>query len=83
MPKPHPESIRPLVESYGQRGIAHHELVVVGDSVHSDLAVARAAGIDFVAVTCGTNSRAEFIAAGVDERLILDSIADLPALLGI
>ncbi len=79
--KPDPESIRLLLEDYARHGISHRELVVVGDSVHSDYGLARAVGIEFIALTWGNNSRDDFLAAGLEGCRILDTIEDLLNLL--
>lgn len=77
MPKPHPESIRPLLEQYRKYSIELNELVLVGDSVRTDYALACALGIDFIGLTWGSNSCNDFLAAGVDEKCIIDTIKDL------
>lgn len=81
VPKPHPQSIEPLIRQYGRRGIAAEDLVFIGDSVGSDYELARALGMDFIAVTWGNNTRDDFIAAGLDARYIIDAIEDLSRLI--
>ncbi len=79
--KPHPESIVPLLHHYARHEIFPQDLVIVGDSVHSDYALARGVGIDFIAVTSGNNSRNDFLDAGVDMDHIIDSVCDLSDIL--
>lgn len=81
VPKPNPESIRLLLKDYARHNIYHYDLILVGDSVYSDYALARAAGIEFIALAWGHNSRDDFLAAGVEEHRILDTIEDLARLL--
>ncbi|MDP3778749.1 MAG: HAD family hydrolase [bacterium] len=78
VPKPHPRSIDPLLRSYHERhGVAPNDLVLVGDSVHSDYGLAQAIGMDFIAASWGNNTRDEFLAAGVKTEYIADSIEHL------
>lgn len=81
MPKPHLESIRPLLEQYHQRGIELNDLVLVGDSVRIDYALARALDVDFIALTWGSSSRNDFLAAGLDSSSIIDALEELQTLL--
>jgi phosphoglycolate phosphatase len=59
-------------------GLSPGECVYVGDAV-GDMEAAQAAGVPGVGVRTGHGSEAELIAAGAGT--VLDSIADLPALL--
>lgn len=81
MPKPHPRSIEPLLDQYKRHGITLKDLVLVGDSVHSDYGLAQALDMDFIAVTWGVNPRNDFVAAGINEQYVIDTIEDLPRLL--
>ena len=80
MPKPHPESIGPLLEQYKQRGIKLNDLVLVGDSVRMDYVLARALGTDFIALTWGSSSLDDFLAAGLDASCIIDTLEELQTL---
>ncbi len=81
VPKPNPCSIEPLLRQYERCGIMVNDLIFVGDSIHSDYGLARAIGIDFIAVTWGVNTHNDFLAAGLDPRYIIDTIEDLPRIL--
>ncbi len=77
-PKPHPRSIESLLHSYHEdHGVTQNDLVLIGDSVHSDYGLAKAIGMDFIAASWGNNTRDEFLAAGVKEEYIADSIEHL------
>lgn len=78
--KPHPESIRPLLKQYSQRGIELRDLALVGDSVRMDYALACALGTDFIALTWGSNSRNDFLVAGLDASCIIDTLEELQLL---
>lgn len=77
-PKPDPRSMEPLLAHYAQLDIKKDHLLLVGDSVHSDYGLARAAQMDFIALTWGNNSREDFLNARLDDRCIIDTIEDLP-----
>jgi len=78
MPKPHPRSIEPLLDFYGNLHDASlFDLVLVGDSVDSDYGLAQVTGIDFVAASWGNNSREDFLAAGLPPEYIADSMEHL------
>ncbi len=79
--KPHPRSAEKLLDDYRKHhGIERHDLVLVGDSIHSDYGLARAVGMDFIAVSWGNNTREDFLQAGVASGRIVDSLDDLPVL---
>jgi phosphoglycolate phosphatase len=62
-PKPHPWMLLDLAE---ELGIDRHEMLMIGDTTH-DLGMARAAGVEAVAVTYGAQPRSElesFMATG-------------------
>ena len=77
-PKPHSSSIDPLLDLYSE----HHnlslcDLVLVGDSVHSDYGLARAISMDYIAASWGNNSREDFLAAGLPAEYVADSMEHL------
>lgn len=81
-PKPDPRSIEPLLHLYGvHHRIGLKDLVLVGDSVQSDYELARIIGMDFIAVSWGNNTREDFLAAGVKQCNIVDSIDHLLCIL--
>jgi phosphoglycolate phosphatase len=61
-------------------GIRKKEALYVGDHIF-DLKAAENAGMDFIAVTTGVNSKNDFLDAGMDEDLILDSFLDIEKVL--
>jgi len=70
-PKPEPAMVRELL---GITGFAANASVVIGDSVH-DLGMARAAGVDALAVTWGACSTAQL--AGLEPRATLDRFEEV------
>ncbi len=74
--KPDPTGVREIM---ARVGAAPDETVFVGDS-RIDVATARAAGVELVAVTWGLGSRAELAAAGA--TAFADTAAELAAWLG-
>ena len=71
--KPDPalvDRLRALVAAPAER------TVLVGDS-RTDVATARAAGVELVAVGWGLGSREELLAAGARERGMVSSVAEL------
>ena len=77
VPKPDPKSIFPLLQKYEESGIGKDALLIVGDSVYADMALARAVDIDFIGVTWGHSSREDFETAGVRKERITDSADEL------
>ena len=63
-----------LLEIMARTGAAPAETVFIGDSRH-DVATARAAGVQMVAVTWGLSTRAELVGAGA--TVFAESAADL------
>ena len=61
----------------------HPDAVVVGDSIDNDVTGAQGAGCLGVAVSTGTFSAARLKEDGVHPDAVLDSLADLPAWLGL
>ncbi len=64
-------------------GLPRDRVVVVGDSVDNDVAGARNAGFRAVAVRTGSFREERLRASGAVPEVVLDSVADLPAWLGI
>lgn len=66
-------------------GVALERLAVVGDDVESDVAGARAAGLVSIQVRTGKfdSSRQESLLPGERPHRVIDSLADLPALLDV
>ncbi|RMD79811.1 MAG: phosphoglycolate phosphatase [Gammaproteobacteria bacterium] len=75
--KPHPE---PLLEAARRAGARPGASLLVGDSVN-DVEAARAAGMPVVAVSYGYNHGRDIREARPDA--VVDSLAELPALLGL
>jgi phosphoglycolate phosphatase len=59
-PKPHPDMLLRLLDAFG---VAPEDAVMVGDTTH-DLEMARAAGVDAVAVTYGAHEPEDLARAG-------------------
>lgn len=75
-PKPHPDMLLYIME---RLGVAPTETLMVGDTVH-DVALARNAGVDAVAVAYGAHDRAELIRAG--PLAMVGSVVELRRWLG-
>ncbi|MBS1211427.1 MAG: HAD-superfamily hydrolase, subfamily variant 1 [Proteobacteria bacterium] len=73
--KPHPEM---LLQLMGELEVAPERTLMVGDSLH-DLRMARNAGVDAVAVSCGANSRQQL--CELEPLLCLEQTAALLPLL--
>jgi YjjG family noncanonical pyrimidine nucleotidase len=71
--KPDPRIFRPALEKLG---VAAADVLYVGDSVTSDMAAARNAGMDF----CWLNPGGAPVPAGHAPAFIIAAIADFPAL---
>lgn len=81
-PKPHPYSIHRLFAKYLEyQQIEPHQLLYCGDSVETDLPVARAHGVAFVAVLGGRHTRADFLASGLPNSHIVENLGELLPLL--
>ncbi|MFI9503828.1 alpha/beta fold hydrolase [Nocardia sp. NPDC052566] len=74
--KPDPRVLREPLRKLAERGIDRSELVSVGDSVR-DLEVATGNGVPFIAVSTGLEGRADFVNAGLSERLIVNDLSQL------
>ncbi len=80
--KPDPRSIEPIFDKYRGMSISPKQVIFVGDTVEGDWKLAQAVGIEFFAVLSGgMDTREKFLTAGVPENHIIDSVADLPAIL--
>lgn len=80
--KPEPEIMDPVFEQYEADQIRREDIVFVGDTVEGDWKLAQVTNIEFFAVTSGgIDTHDKFLAAGVTEDHILNSVADLPLVL--
>ena len=80
MGKPAPEFFRLALEDMG---LAAHEVAVVGDDIDADVGGGQAAGLAGILVRTGKYRRDHVEASSVRPDCVIDSIRDLPALLGI
>lgn len=64
-------------------GVDAVRTAMVGDDVRSDVGGAQAAGLRGVLVRTGKYRKSDVAASGVEPDVVIDSIAELPALLGI
>ena len=78
--KPSPEFFRLAVDA---AGVPPERALAVGDDLGADVAGARAAGARAVLVRTGKGAEPPPEQAGADPDAVIDSVADLPALLGI
>lgn len=78
--KPDPRVFDGILSELSDRGINDNETIYVGDHMFDYLA-SRDRGLDFIAVTTGVTKKRDFVDAGLDEKLILDSFADIPEFL--
>jgi len=76
--KPNPQM---LLEAAKSMELSPEECLMVGDSVDSDLAAAKNAGMRSVLVLSGTSSREDVERSEYEPVAVIDSIADLPRLL--
>ena len=75
--KPDPRAMDEALESYKWSGVKRKNITYVGDTLW-DLEFARAAKINFYAVTSGGHyTREDFLNAGLDENKILNSVCDI------
>jgi len=79
--KPDKRSMETVIYNYWLMGVRKEEIVYVGDGPNADWPPARDCGVEFYGVTTGPFKRDDFLAAGLDESHILNSIADLPKVL--
>lgn len=78
--KSNPKSAKKVRRSLRYQDVERNELLFVGDA-KIDLECARAAGMPFVGVLSGFSKKEHFMALGLPEERIIDSIASLPAFL--
>ena len=78
--KPKPDLLLKAAESMG---VAPDECVMVGDSLHSDVPAAKAAGMPSLLVLTGGVTAAAIEQAADKPDYIAESVADLPELLGL
>lgn len=81
LPKPNPESAEKMIKKYQKMEITPDHIILVGDTVDADLTLARSINVHFYGVTTGRGTREDFAEAGLDQKRILNSIADLPGVL--
>ena len=80
--KPDPQSIESILEKYRGVGVNPKQVIFVGDTVEGDWKLAQAVGIEFFAVLSGgMDSKEKFLAVGVPEDHIFDSVAHLTPVL--
>lgn len=80
--KPDPKIMEPIFKYYLSFGIMPQDVILVGDTLEGDWKLAQAVGLEFYAVTSGDiDIRNKFLAAGVPEDHIIDSVANLADIL--
>jgi len=72
--KPDPRIFAPALEAVG---VAARDVLYVGDSVTSDMAAARNAGMDF----CWLNTEGKPVPAGHKARFVISHVKELPTIL--
>ncbi|MFB6165449.1 MAG: HAD-IIA family hydrolase [Haloarculaceae archaeon] len=78
MGKPSPEAVDAATEALG---VPPEECILVGDRLDTDLALGERAGMTTVLALTGVASRADVVDSEVEPDYVVDSIADVPALL--
>lgn len=78
--KSDPRYFSQVAAQFKTQGIAPHEILFVADSVY-DVDVARNAGIHFAGVLTGPFNKEDLMEKGVEERMIIPSVMDLPELI--
>lgn len=80
--KPEPEMMDSIFKQYESDQISRENIILVGDTIEGDWKLAQATDIEFFAVLSGgMDTREKFLAAGVPENHIINSVADLPRIL--
>jgi len=62
-------------------GVDPQETVMVGDRLYTDMRMGELAGTSTILVLSGETSRADLEASDIRPTHVLDSVADIPALL--
>ena len=76
------EELTKGVRDLADRGISRDETVFVGDEP-ANLRAARAVGVGFIAVACGTASPEKLLAAGVPAEDMVMTLGELPVRFGL
>lgn len=78
--KPDPRVFNPALDELKKRGIIPNQIVSVGDTINYDCKSAKdhVPKIQFIGITSGAATKQEFIDAGVNSKLIIESVAELP-----
>jgi HAD superfamily hydrolase (TIGR01549 family) len=78
--KPDPAALEIIFKELRQKKIKPQEIVFVGDTVNFDLKMVRRCKppIHFLGVVSGVATKAEFLAAGLEEKFILEAGVDYP-----
>lgn len=80
--KPEPQIMEPILARFKMWDISKNNTFLIGDTIEGDWKLAQAIGMEFFAVTSGgIDTRERFLAAGVAEDHIIDSVAKLPQIL--
>ena len=81
--KPDLRNMDLVIRRYNHLGISRGNIIYVGDTAAVDWVLAQKANIKFYGVTCGASNREDFINHGLKEEFIINTLEDLPAILGI
>ena len=77
--KRHPKSMKSVFQKCQELEISHGHITYIGDIAQTDYQLATNVNIRFIGVLTGASTREDFLKAGLKEKNILNSIADLPA----
>lgn len=75
--KPHPRSMEPALVRFKKLEVSAGHITICGDTVEPDLKLAQNMRMQFYGVTTGVSKREDFINAGLQEKFIINSVADL------
>jgi len=78
--KPDPRVFDNLKKKLTEKDIGLEEIVYVGDAIYDYLS-ASGAGLHFIAFLNGAYSKEEFMEEGLDEKLTVEKLSDLPQIL--
>ena len=78
-PKPHPESMVNVFKKCQELQINMGHISYIGDVPEADWQLAQNVNIKFLGVLSGVSTCDDFLKAGLKEKFIINSIADLPA----